>query len=477
MKSIHSALFAWIAFVVMVFSACQSDQFFNGNNTLAFSKDTVWFDTVFTRKVGSSYPISVTKIISIKNPENLAVKANFKLAGGAQSQFRVAIDGESGTEINNIEINAKDSVFVFVQCKLEPNNNTLPIIVLDSLIANVNGQTKNTKLAAYGWDANYYHDTIFDKDITFVNNNKPYVIVGYMGVSQGVTFTIDAGVSVYASYPYLDKNNNLLKSIYVGGTINVNGTATNRVSFRGNNLYNEFNTSPNQWGGIYLLIGSINNSIKYADITNATIGIRVDSLPVNANKNLILENTRIQYCGQACLLGITSHISATNCLFADAGSYSFLGLLGGDYNFNHCTFAEFSGISSRTDGHFALTNTLRDGNGNLLQHAPLKCSVNNSIVAGFNKEELEFDQTNLSPFTLAMENNLLKSQNPNGIITLPNTLNKDPKFIDTERGNYQIDSTSAAFKKAINFGAPITIDLLGKTRKTLPDLGCYEKLP
>lgn len=465
---IFKALVALFMFVSVWLVGCKPEPYFSEKNTLIFSKDTVWFDTVFTRKPGSTYPISVTKIISIKNPENLPVKANFGLAGGAQSQFRVSIDGESGIQFQNIEIGARDSVFIFVQCKLDPNNSTQPVIVLDSLIAEINGQQKNTKLAAYGWDANYYHDTIFDSDITWSDNNKPYVIVGYLGLTQGNSMTINPGVQIYAS---------ARSSMYIGGTLKIKGTAGKRVSIRGDKPVWETQFLPNQWGGIHFLIGSTNNQIAYADITNATIGVRVDSLPVNGNDNLILANTRIQYCGQACLLGITAHIKAVNCLFADAGSYTFLGLLGGQYAFNHCTFAEYSGISARNDGHFAVTNTLRNSNGQLLKHEPLGCTMNNSIVFGYNKEELELDQTNLSPFVFDLENNLLKSQNPNNILTKPNTLNQNPKFVDTDRGNYHIDSTSAAYKKAAIFGSPVVDDLLGNSRKSQPDLGCYEKLP
>jgi hypothetical protein len=447
---------------------CRNETYFSDNNSLKFSKDTVWFDTVFTRKPGSTYPISVTKIISVKNPEGLPVKANFKVAGGAQSQFRVAIDGESGITFNDVEIGAKDSVFVFVQCKLEANNTTMPVIVLDSLIAEVNGQSSHLKLAAYGWDANYFHDTIFNNDVTWSNTSKPYVIVGYLGLTQGNTFTINSGVQVYAS---------ARSTIFIGGSLNISGNKTNRVKIRGDKPVWETQFLPNQWGGIHFLVGSSNNKIQYTDITNATIGIRVDSLPVKGTNNLVLENTKVQYCGQACLLGITAHIQAVNCLFADAGSYTFLGLLGGDYRFNHCTFAEYSGIAARNDGHFAITNTLRSGTGALLKHAPLNCTLNNSIVFGYNKEELEIDQTNLSAFNIDAENNLLKSQNPNSVLNKPNTLNKDPKFIDTDRGNYEIDSTSAAYKKAAIFGTPVNIDITGKTRKSQPDLGCYEKLP
>ena len=89
---------------------CRNETYFSDNNSLKFSKDTVWFDTVFTRKPGSTYPISVTKIISVKNPEGLPVKANFKVAGGAQSQFRVAIDGESGITFNDVEIGANTCI-------------------------------------------------------------------------------------------------------------------------------------------------------------------------------------------------------------------------------------------------------------------------------------------------------------------------------------------------------------------------------
>ena len=459
-------------------SSCRNNNdFFTAKNSLKYSADTVWFDTVFTRVPGSTYPISVTQIFSIKNPEKLAVSANFQLGGGANSAYRMSIDGISGTQINDIEIGASDSVFVFVQCKLEANNNTQPLLVMDSIISSVGGHRSNVKLAAYGWDAHYYRDTILDQNTIWEDDGKPFVIVGYLGVSEGKTLNINRGVKVYSSYPYLDKNGNLMSTIYVFGTLKINGSEQNRVKMLGNNLYSEFNTKPNQWGGIHILVGSVNNSIHYADITNATIGVRVDSLPVNGSTGLKISNTRIQYSGQASLAGITADIQATNCLFADAGSYSFLGLLGGNYAFNHCTFSEYSGFSSRTDGHFAATNTLRDGNGKLLNHAPLNLSVYNCIVDGPQKEELQFDQTTLNVFNIRLENNLLKSLNPKSIITYPNFFNKTAGFVDVQRGNYQTDSTAFGYKKAGTFGSPVTIDLLGKSRKSQPDLGCYEKLP
>lgn len=458
-----------LLFSITILSNCRNNNdFFTSKNSLQYSTDTVWFDTVFTRVPGSTYPISVTQIFSIKNPEKLAVSANFRLGGGANSAYRMSIDGISGTQINDIEIGAKDSVFVFVQCKLEANNNTQPLLVMDSIISSVGGHLGNVKLAAYGWDAHYFRDTIFGSNMTFADDKKPTVILGYMGVDQGATLTIKPGVQLFASAQ---------TKIYIAGTLNIQGTASQRVTIRGDKPIWDPQFLPNQWGGIHFLVGSVNNIIQYADITNATIGVRVDSLPVNGTTGLKISNTRIQYSGQASLAGITADIQATNCLFADAGSYSFLGLLGGNYVFNHCTFSEYSGFSSRTDGHFAATNTLRDGNGKLLNHAPLNLSVYNCIVDGPLKEELQFDQTNLNIFNISIENNLLKSQNPKSVVTKPNFFNKTPGFVDVKRGNYQTDSTAYGYKKAGTFGSPVTIDLLGKTRKSQPDLGCYEKLP
>ncbi len=457
-----------LGFLILLLAGCRNDSYFSGKNSLQYSTDTVWFDTVFTRKPGSSYPISVTKIVSIKNPEKLPVMASFGLAGGSSSPYRVSVDGKTGIDIQNVEIGAEDSVFIFVQCKLEANNQNYPLLVVDSLLAKVNGNQRKITLAAYGWDAHYFHDTIFNANTRFNDAAKPYVIVGYMGVKSGVSLTVNAGVQIFASAQ---------SSLYVAGTLDIQGSASQRVSIRGNKPIWETQFMPNQWRGIHFLVGSVNNRIQYADISNAVIGIRIDSLPVNGSLGLHLLNTRIQYCGQACLLGVTANIEAENCLFADAGTYSFLGILGGKYHFNHCTFADYSGFSPRSSGHFALSNNLRDDFGKILNHAALNCSLYNSIVYGYNKEELQFNQTNLSAFVQRMENNVLKTENPDGLLVFPNIQNKNPNFIDTKRGNYALDTLSSAYKKAGVFGNPVSTDILGRPRKIQADIGCYERTP
>lgn len=463
--SLKNIIFIWLAIVSLFTQSCIKNELYTANATLLFSKDTVFFDTIFTRMPGTTYPISVTKILSIKNNENAWVKANFKVAGGLNSPYKINIDGIGGKEINNLDIGPNDSVFIFVQCALEANNTTNPALVLDSLIANVGQSSSKLILAAYGWDAHYVKNEILPNNTVWNDVKKPYVIVESIEVAAGNTFTIEKGVQVFAS---------ARTGIFVLGDFNIQGTAQERVKIRGDKPVYASEKLPNQWGGIFYLPGG-KGKIEYADISNATIGIRVDSLLTTPS--LIINQSKIQYCGQASLIGVTTSIKATNCLFADVGSYSFLAYLGGKYNFNHCTFAEYSGINSRQQGHLAITNSQRDANGVLLKWKDLDFTLTNSIVDGPMIEEIFIDNVSKAVFNVNSNYNLLKTKDPQKLFNAPfNYFNKkNTGFIDVSIGNYGIDSTSFGIGKA-GLSNPINlIDLSGKTRKNPCDIGAYEK--
>jgi hypothetical protein len=447
---------------ILIFGSCRKEKLFLGSTKLNFSQDTVWFDTIFTRQPGNIYPISVTKMLSIKNKENRMVKASFRLGGGKNSPYRINIDGLAGPEIPEVEIGAKDSVFVFVQCSLDANNLTQPAIVLDSLISLVNGTEQKLLLAAYGWDAHYVRDSILPCGGQWTDKVKPYVVIDNVLVDTLCSFTIREGVTVY---------NSARSNFFVAGTLNIIGTASERVTFTGDKPVFVARFEPNQWVGIRLLKGNRNSIIKYADIHNAAIGIRVDSLPVGAPINLTLENTSIMYCGQACLAGVTAVINATNCVFAETGTYSFLGLYGGVYDFRHCTFSSYVNYGSRQDGHFAITNNIRDGNGFILGTRDLICTVYNCIIDGGNTEELTLDKGGSALFSPDFQNNLIKSKSKP---FAGNTYNIVPKFLDIPRSDYGLDTTSPARNIASTLSPPIAIDFYGKPRIGVPDLGAIE---
>lgn len=457
--------------LVALFNSCIDESIYSGSTLLKFSKDTVLFDTIFTRQPGSIYPISVTKIISVKNTENAWVKANFNLGGGIKSPYKMNIDGVAGKEIKNLEIGPQDSVFVFIQCALEANNQINPALVLDSLIATVGQTSSKVMLAAYGWDAHYLKDSIIPNNTNWTDTKKPYVIIGNILVLENNTFNISEGVQVYTSAA----QPNRFTGILIQGNFKVNGSESKRVTFKGDKPVFATKTLPNQWGGIYFFPGAKGN-FKYAEITNAIIGIRADSIGNGANPTVELEQCKIQYCGQACLIGVTSNIKATNCLFADAGSYTFLAFLGGTYAFNHCTFAEYSGYTSRQKGHFAITNTQRNENGVLLNSKPLTTSIYNSIIYGGSFDEVYIDKVPNTAFNVTSESNIIKFTNTDKFFDPTiNFINKKPKFIDISIGNYALDTLSDAIGKAQVSSPAVTIDINGKQRKSIPDLGAYER--
>lgn len=462
MKSL-SNLFVCLMLAGLFGVSCKKEKFFTGQTKLQISTDTVWFDTLFTKEPGTKYPISVTKIFSVRNKENATVKASFSLSGGTASPYRINVDGVAGPEIRDIEIGPKDSVFVFVQCTLEANNTLNPVLVTDSLITRVNGGEQKTYLAAWGWDAHYFHSVILPCNETWSDKTKPFVIIDNVLVEKGCTFTIKEGVKVY---------NSARSVLIVAGTLTIAGTETEPVVFSGDKPTWSVAKEPNQWGGIYLTVGSTGNTIKNASIRNATIGVRVDSLPISGSWNLELENTEFMYCGQACVAGITANIRAQNCLFAQTGTYSFAGLLGGNYDLRHCTFYTDVNFGTRNNGHFALTNTWRDDQGRILKTAALSCNLYNSIIDGNLTEELSIDDKGSASFSTDIRQNLIRSKSKP---FAGNTWNQDPLFHDTRQGDFNLDTLSPAINAGMVLSPAILKDMKGRGRSVPPDLGCLER--
>jgi len=156
---------------------------------LTFSTDTVVFDTVFTT-VGST-----TKQFKLYNPSNKPLKIDkIKLMGGEQSPFRINVDGLKGPDVSDIIVEAKDSLFVFVEVTLGVNNQTLPLVVEDSIQFTTNGTNQFIQLAVWGQDA-YFHYKDLNEGIW--PNDKPHVVYGYAAVDSSKTLEIQAGTHIY----------------------------------------------------------------------------------------------------------------------------------------------------------------------------------------------------------------------------------------------------------------------------------------
>ena len=93
--------------------------------------------------------------------------------------------------------------------------------------------------------------------------------------------------------------------------------------------------------------------------------------------------------------------------------------------------------------------------------------------------EIELQKNTAATFNYSFNNCLLKlhpdsslaSLNENNSIKIQNS---DSLFVDIQEDNYQLHQLSPAIDAGVDAG--ISLDILGNTRKGLPDLGAYEKV-
>jgi hypothetical protein len=470
-----------VLIVFSIFSSCRKDQaILKGPGTLNFTEDTVYFDTVFTKLQGSPYPRSITKRFMVLNPYKETVNMNVRLMGGPNSTYRINVDGQAGSNFTEVEILPKDSAWVFVEATLEPNSLTQPALVRDSIQFETNGNIQYVQLAAYGWDAYYFHDTFFSANTNLVLTDKPYVIVNSAFVDSGVTLTIGPGIHFYSTpnsgFKLSSGRIIDISALNVFGTLKINGTKDNPVIFEGDRLDNNFADKPGQWRGIHFWRGSIDNEIKHAVIKNATFGILVDSLPENANPNLKVKNTIIKNMSGYGLIGQTARIEVENTSISNCGIYTILMFLGGDYDFRHCSLH-----SNTKDFHVLANNQLRNENKVVIRTYDFKYVFFNSIIwkDGKDNTDATAEDTDIAKFLSASSGYsscLLRAKNlvrsDIGCI-----MNKDPKFVNPGKNNLKLMTATPASpaKDAGRSDLGITIDLEEKSRADgKPDMGAYE---
>ena len=109
--------YSFITFFILIgIVSCRSDFDFqpSSGTDLRFSRDTVYLDTIFTN-IGSS-----TYTLKVYNKTNNDIKIpSVKLGKGENSNFRLMVDGVPGKVFHNVELLAKDSMFIFVETTVD----------------------------------------------------------------------------------------------------------------------------------------------------------------------------------------------------------------------------------------------------------------------------------------------------------------------------------------------------------------------
>ncbi|MGN8059886.1 hypothetical protein ACTJKN_26650 [Pedobacter sp. 22163] len=429
------------------------------NAKLNISNKEVLFDTIFT-SVGS-----ITKRIKIVNKNNDAVKVSeIRLSGGNTSAFSININGEQTQHKNDLIINGRDSINLFVKVSINPNSTNLPFLVQDSIILNTNGNKQVIQLLAYGQNAVFVNESTINAN-TIWTKALPYIINGSLTVKSGGSLTVQPGTKIYF---HKDANLN------IEGNLVVNGSLTEPVLFCSDRLEYIYSDEPGQWKGIFLKRTGY-GLIKNAIIKNASVGITSDSLSVNNSPKLILSNSIVKNMQVAAYIGYHSELLAFNNVMYNCGNYLIYAVGGGNYNLKQNTFAAYNSNFPRKTAALSFSDYLSAN-----AYNKLRVDLTNNIIWGSLTNELDIQKKTSAIVQVNLWNNLIRSTNSvytnNG-----NILNTDPLFINQDLEDFRVSPSSIVRKKGADLSTDpyffnyLNQDAKGNTRISPSTLGSYEK--
>lgn len=478
--------------VLFILTACNPEERFttSSSDKLEFSLDTLRFDTVFTERG------SATRILKIYNRHKASIRISNINIANQNSSFRINVDGLSGTEFEDIEIAPEDSLYVFGEVTVDPDQDISisPFVIYDELIFETNGNIQEIKLEAWGQNANYIPNRFSADSLSLItcdggelvwDDPKPYVVFGALFIDN-CALRIMAGTQVhfYGGLARIDNGpgeeptiyNDGLLFILPDGRLLTEGTIEDPVVFQGDRLEEDFEDVQGQWAGIRLGAGSNGHVMKNTIVKNSIVGVRADST------TLTLENVQFINTAGSGLVSVRSNISAQNSLFHSNSGNCVQLEFGGTHDFKYCTLASY-GVDASA---LRLTNVLcLDQFCSEYRWNDLNTKFTNSIVFGSRRDEISLFAVPEADFNYNFENCIVKvdelDDDPSPYTDffdncLPcfNATTSDALFVDVDEDDYHLDTLSIAEGQAIPL-LNLTVDLDGNERdETNPDLGCYE---
>jgi hypothetical protein len=463
MKSI-AGIFSLL--LLFVFS-CKKESFNDSPDArLQTSTNKISFDTVFT-SLGS-----VTQRFTIINDNDHKLRlSQIKLAGGNTSSFAINVDGTAGTSFTNLELNANDSMYVFVKVTIDPNAANLPFVVEDSIEINYNGNLSKVYLEAYGQNARFITSGHINTNTTW-DNALPYVIMNELTIGNGATLTLSKGTRVYcnATAPFI-----------VNGSLKSMGeqAGTDQVIFKGSRLDPEYKDLPGTWPGIIFSASSSGNEMHYTQVLNAYQALAIGIADIT------LDHCIIHNAYDFGLYAIGASVTANDCLISQCGNEGIAGVGGsnviltggGSYNFTHCTIATYANLyQNHKQPVLFISNT------DPQLTSPLQTTITNCIVYGTGgKAEDELIVKKGATDQVLFTNTLYTSKTDPAATFQDCIKNADPLFdtinLSRQTYNFRLRDNSPAIASGKALPAP-TKDLDGKTRPippAKPDMGCYQK--
>ncbi len=320
-----------ILLIPIAILSCQDDWTFSadGRYALDFSVDTVKMDTVFTGVASAS------ALFMVYNPNDVGLRFDAVMGGGALSPFRMNLDGEGGTQITDLEIQAHDSLYCYVSVNIPETGVPDMFHAFDSVrFILESGKVQFVRLAAYGQNAVRLRGRSIKHDTT-LTAYMPHLVFDTLYVAEGATLTLAPGARLYFhDGAVLD----------VAGKVVAQGTADSMIIMRGDRLDQMHTTPPvaydllaSQWGGIRIRGGSYGNVFRYCDIHSGEFGIKADSASADDTK-FSMYSSVVHNVNGNCIEATGCRIDVANSQITNAGA-SCVDLAGGKAEFTFCTIA------------------------------------------------------------------------------------------------------------------------------------------
>jgi len=427
---------------------------------VAFSSDTVSFDTVFS-SVGSV----TLEFRAINRGNDPLLIDRIYLGGGSGSPFRLNIDGVPSVSSGEIILAEGDSLFVFVDVTIDPANEDNPVAVLDSVVFESGSFTDRVILEAWGQDIWLLEDET-SGNATWLEG-KPYVISGSFLVDTSAVLVMGPGTRVYFHHN---------AKMTVAGTLITMGDVEKPVLFASERLEQAYKDVPGYWKGITFLDCSQNNVLESAEIRNAEISVRLAGSAID-QPDILMFNVSLMHNSVSSLVASDAHVLAVNSLFSHSG-FSVVSLTeGGIYDFIHCTMA------NRWEYSFRSEPVMFIGKG---AGALPEVSVVNTAITGTLNNELFIDAVPSEVTGMFIADSSLIKVDTTGSAWYVSGLFKEvqttplPRYIDESAYDYRPDTLSPLLDVAGRSESVTWLrDIRNMPRPTGagPDIGAYERQP
>lgn len=409
----------------MILLSCEQESFVRdgGEVQLAFSIDTVAFDTVFTTMGTATQKVTVYN----RSDDNL-ILSSVTLEKGRSSRFRLNVDGDTSMIAHDVEIEAGDSIFVFVQANINPNDEQSPFLVEDA-VSFSNGQ--RLPLTAWGRNA-VYHITPRDSVWLRIGNETwtdslPHVVVGNVLVSEDCTLRLTAGAEVHFA-------TNAMLIVDSAARLLVQGTAERPILLTSLRHDGWYRFLPGQWQTVWFYNYSTGNMIDHAVIENATGGLRC-----YPGAQLTVSNSILRNISDCAIIGQGATVTGNNLLVYDCLA-GFTALMGGSYDFRHCTFANYWSYNARKIETIVLSNQMLTSAG-VVGGALTKADFVDCIIWGTRSPEVLLSEDERWSFNYRFMHSIVRG----------GEWDEDPLFTDPREDDYTLQEDSPAEGIGYNF--------------------------